>query len=367
MPSTPIHPVRQIALLCALLLCADTAQAATLKAWCRSVTFSGFRDYDPALGYYQVLFTTKDTSTTTFPLTYASGGLTYFSQELRQFNATSVLETDYAVFSEFYGTWVQYGSMALYLPVNDNNGNGMPDWMELENAGNETAYTGTYSIDWPSVGSNTPYCALTRAAGSQTGTYSLRIGTGPTTSGTWGVSQASGSVSYNRTAGTVALSVSINGAPTRTGTASLTLQGNNQSTLGAFALSAAGQPTVSTAGSTVLTRVGTAYRGELVMADGNTASPWADFTRWRIEITDTADTDGDGVPDLSDALLSAPAIVRQSTPRFDFPVTPGYAYRLRGSTDLVNWTDYATHTASGAVWQYTPPAGSRAFLKIVSP
>jgi hypothetical protein len=206
----------------------------------QSVQFSSFRDYDLSLGWYWVYFTTTDDSTTQFPLYYTSGSNFAVSEELRQVNQSSVFETDYAVWSETYAVWVQYGRMSLYLPVNDANENTIPDWMERAQPGNETAVTGTYTIDWPSPGSYSPYAVFTRNAGSLTGNYSLKIGSGPTTFGTWTVNHVNGNVTYNRTSGTMSISASINDGPVYSGTATLTLQNHDQATLGQFTLSRAG-------------------------------------------------------------------------------------------------------------------------------
>ena len=41
------------------------------------------------------------------------------------------------------------------MPVNDTDGNGIPDWMERENSADELV-TGTYSVDWPVTRFYTP-------------------------------------------------------------------------------------------------------------------------------------------------------------------------------------------------------------------
>lgn len=364
MSSTPIQPVRLLLLLCAVLLCAATAQAATVKTFGRSVQLQSIRAFDASAGFYNILWTTSDGLSSNVPRYYINAGFIYVSGELMQVNG-DYFEAEYLVFHEASGLFTSYGYLSVTLPVTDANGNGFPDWMERDQSASITT-TGLQYVNYPSSSFTLATMTFTRAAGSLTGAYTIQAGGAPTLAGTWNVLYTEGTVTVNRAANTAAFSVT-GIAGTRTGTALLTFQGPNQITLPPFTATGAGKPPSSTVGNTVLLRSGNTYRGEATGEDGLSDSPWPDFLRSRWEITDTSDTDGDGIPDLSDALLALPAIVRQPVPRFDFPVTPGYTYRLRGSLDLKTWTDYATHAASGTVWQYTPPAGSRAFLKIVSP
>lgn len=352
-------------LLLLLLLCASTAPAATLKTWGRSVQLQPIRAFDPVGGWYQIFWTTSDSISSNVPRYHVANGLLYVSGELAQFSTTDYFESEYLVYYETPNVFGQWGSLSVFLPLTDNNSNGMPDWMERDQPASFSVSAVHYT-DYPAASSALATLTFSRTAGNISGTYTIKAGSAPTLTGTWNVLYSEGTVSVNRTAGTAAFSVTGTGG-TRTGTAQLTFQGPNQITLPPFTASGAGKPDSNTVGNTVLLRTGNTYRAEATSSDGLSETPWADLTRGRWEITDTADSDGDGVPDLSDAILSPPAILRQAVPRFDFPVTPGYTYRLRGSLDLQTWTDYATHTASGLVWQYTPPAGSRAFLKLVSP
>ena len=49
-------------------------------------------------------------------------------------------------------------------------------------------------------------------------------------------------------------------------------------------------------------RNGNIYSAEVTAFDGRTASSWADFQDWYLEITDPNDLDSDGIPDLSDSI-----------------------------------------------------------------
>jgi hypothetical protein len=57
-----------------------------------------------------------------------------------------------------------------------------------------------------------------------------------------------------------------------------------------------------------LTRQGTAYRGDFQAVDGNPATSWSDYTSVRWEISDSNDSDGNGIPDLSDSIIAPPVI-----------------------------------------------------------
>lgn len=366
MPSTSTHPGRLAVPLLIFLLFAASAQAATLKAWGRSVQLGVLRGFDASVGFYDVLPTTTDAIHSNVPRYYTSGGFVYVSGELLQDGTSSYYETEYLILRESTGTFIEWGAFASSnFPTTDSNGNLVPDWVERDFAANFTI-TGTRFVDYPTTLTQSATFTANRAAGSLNGTYSLAFASGVTLTGTLTVSASTGTLTANRTAGTVNFTFG-NELGTRTASATFTALNHDQARVGTFTATMPGRADISSASPLNIYRSGTRYLGALNITDGLTDTPWLDFQSYMVEITDTADTDGDGVPDLSDALLSAPAIVRQSTPRFDFPVTPGFSYRLRGSTNLVNWTDYATHTASGTVWQYTPPSGSRAFLKIVSP
>ncbi|MEQ2007995.1 MAG: hypothetical protein ABMA26_14455 [Limisphaerales bacterium] len=358
--------MRLALLLLLFLLLATSAQAATLKTWSRSVQLGTLRGFDAALGYYDVLATTTDSNSSNVPRYYITNGLVYVSGELVQDGTSSYYETEYLILRESTGTFIEWGAFAsLNFPTTDSNGNLLPDWVERD-FGASFTITGTRFVDYPATYSESATFTASRVPGSLTGTYSLRFGSGVTLTGTMTVSHSTGTLTVNRAADSVNFSFG-NELGTRTASASFTALNHDQVRVGIFTATMPGRADITSASPLTLYRSGTRFLGALNVTDGLTDTPWADFRSAMVEITDTADTDGDGVPDLSDALLALPAIVRQPVPRFDFPVTPGYTYRLRGSTDLKTWTDYATHTASGTVWQYTPPAGSRAFLKIVSP
>lgn len=348
-----------------LLLLAAPMEAAQLRAWCRSVTLGTLRGFDPGGGYYQVLFTTTDNNSANVPRTYTGANGLQGSGEFKQSGTTDYFEAEYLVYYESFGVFGQWGAVSAFLPITDANGNTVPDWMEPANACNFSINAVMFT-DYPNASSVLAPMTFTRAAGSVTGTYTIKAGTAPTLTGTWALSAVDGTATPNRAAGTIALSYGT--APeVRTASASFTPSGPNQVTIGTFTATGGTTPPASSGAPISLTRNGPNYTGPISFLDGNTLSPFADYQAWVVQVSDPADADADGVPDFSDAFLALPAITREPGLRFDFPVTPGYTYRIMGSTDLKTWTTYGSTTASGSVWSYTAPPGSRAFLRIVSP
>jgi hypothetical protein len=59
-----------------------------------------------------------------------------------------------------------------------------------------------------------------------------------------------------------------------------------------------------TATPVTFTRVGKTYRSIIEFVDGNLSTGYPDFRRWTLQLTDPADNDGDGIPNLSDSTPS---------------------------------------------------------------
>jgi hypothetical protein len=56
--------------------------------------------------------------------------------------------------------------------------------------------------------------------------------------------------------------------------------------------------------STVFTRNGNTYSAVVELTDGDSYTSWPDYQKWLLLIEDTNDSDGDGIPDLSDPAQS---------------------------------------------------------------
>src|SRR5208282_10442 len=57
-----------------------------------------------------------------------------------------------------------------------------------------------------------------------------------------------------------------------------------------------------------LNRRGHRYLGKLSFVDGSLATPWPDYLNWLLVIDDPNDSNGNGIPDISDPSLVAPPV-----------------------------------------------------------
>ncbi|HEX2100167.1 MAG TPA: hypothetical protein VHF69_05875, partial [Candidatus Synoicihabitans sp.] len=146
------------------LLLSNVAQAATmsLQVTARSLDLrsASYTETTPA-GPAIIHFTTY--SPTREPLYLYQPEVAYVSGELRPRSlATGVYETDYHAVQG--NTVIEYGALVLTLPTTDANGNGLADFMELNQPASATV-TGTVTVDQPATASGTVMGTLTRAAG----------------------------------------------------------------------------------------------------------------------------------------------------------------------------------------------------------
>ena len=241
-----------------------------------------------------------------------NGGL--ISGELRpRSGSPGVYEGAYAFVSS--GTQIDYGSFTTSVPTTDADGNGVPDVLQYNYAG---SFTGTGTGQSASLGgpSFNVSLQLTRAANSETGTYTLTTSvTGGLTNvatGTFSLVTYQGSVTYTRgTTNSMTLSVTgvVAGGNTLTGTTTYTTSGTDQLSYAAFTLTSSSGDTFSVLPGT-LTRSGTTYKGALNLVDGLDETYWPDYTAYAFQITDPNDTNGNGIPDLTDspAATTAPFI-----------------------------------------------------------
>ena len=114
-----------------------------------------------------------------------------------------------------------------------------------------------------------------------------------------------------------------------------------------------------------LSRSGSTYKGSMSLADGTLETTWVDFEEYGASFTDTNDTDGDGIPNMTDELSTTPAITTHPTNQtatvgnsagFSVTATGGnltYQWKNDGS-DLTGATG-ATYTISSVA---TTSAGS---------
>ena len=244
---------------------------------------------------------------------------------------------------------LDYGSYTVSIPTTDTNSLGVPDLFQYQRSGNFTATGAGFSA---LTGQNfTITFSITRSAGTAIGSYTYTtrnsLGQTGTASGTYNLTNGTGSIGYSRgTTNTMTITESGVGNPASiSGTTTFTVNNVDSLSYNAMSLTRSSDGKVFSAKAGTLTRSGNIYKGTLSMADGLLETSWTDFTDYAFIITDNNDADGNGIPDLTDALSAPPAITSQP---YDQTVTtggsatlsvgatgnpaPSYQWRFNGAT-----------------------------------
>ncbi len=326
-------------------------------------------------------FTTYDGATATPPIRQAvSAGVFLYSNELR-LRSSGVYEADYSTVLNSGGGYAFYGSVVLNLPTTDSDGNGLPDFAQTDKAG-ATGLTGTLQRDFPSAATIPLTGNFTRNANSSTGTYNVvDSGTGGTLVNVTGVLELqrySGSISYMRgTPNAVTFSCQRTNAGvvfSLTGTTTFTVVSASQFTLPSFTLTNATDNSVYTVQAATFNRTGNRYVGTLTFSDGDARTAWTDHLNWVFEFTDLNDTDGNGIPNLTDALPAPPTITASlsgNSLSIRWPATAG-RYRLESAATLalpVSWSNVtgSFQTNAGVISILQPTSGARKVYRLVEP
>jgi len=235
------------------------------------------------------LFTTYDGDRYSYPY-YYSGGNIYYSRELKKIG--SLYKTDYYLIVSNYID--DYGEISLNLYSGDSNSNGIDDVCEKSMYFNKSI-TGNWYSKYGTSGAIGG--TFTKSAGYNQGSYSLTAyntsaGT-QTLTGVYYVGTLTGTISYNSSSNTVAVNYSVywdNEYPQPSFSSTYEIIDSNHIKVNAEG----GFPT------TVFTRNGNVYSALVTLADGEANTFWADYQTWYISFQDNNDSDGDGIPDLSD-------------------------------------------------------------------
>ena len=305
-------------------------------------------------------FSTYNGSSGALLIDSSSGGVV--SGELRpRSNSPGTYEGGYAQSTPV--ALVDYGSYAVSIPQTDADQNGIPDVLQFDRNGSFSAtgsgfsaFVGTFSISINFI----------RLAGSASGTYSAttvnNLGQTNTVSGQYALGSFQGTLAYTRgstNSMTLAVSSFIPGGTSLTGTTAFTLSGTDSLSYSAFtATGSNGSSYRVNAGS--LTRSGDKYRGTLTLVDGLPQTYWADFTDYVIEATDPNDSNGNGIPDLTDIDSSFPSITSQPSSHavttgnpvsFSVTATGGtpLTYRWRRNGVLIAGASSSTYTITSAI------------------
>ena len=305
---------------CLILLLTQQVQGqlknATLVANCRSIGLNPFGGFISGIGNVVNYVTTFD-GQNGIPLRQdLGGGLVAFSGELRpRAGQPGVYEADYLTVSS--GVLVQYGWMIVNFPTVDSDSNGLPDISQKDKSVN-AAISGSVTSDWPLASTASLTGQFSRNANSTSGSFAVTLSGagGPEAyNGTWVVDNVLGSVSYQREPQNLlffnlSLTDSKGAQIALTGSTTFTVQSHSQISFPQFFLTSSDNKTFTVLPAT-LNRAGNKYTGNMELNDGTLETSWKDYVNWVVEIVDTNDSNGNGIPDLSDALGSAPAITTQ--------------------------------------------------------
>ena len=359
-----------LALSAALLpaAAAQTTNTAPIAGWCRSLSL----DSGDALklgGESTAFFSTYDGVTNSL-LVDSRSSISIVSDELRpRVGVPGVYETDYGLFRPLVG-FLEYGSLVLTLPTTDTDTNGVPDVVQSNRPGHVSSLTGEGWQDSPLPLGFGVTGQFARNAGADVGTYSLAWSniTGIyTISGNLRALHLEGQIAYTRWASNVmrfqfTLPTKTGASLVLTGSTVYTVRNANEVLLPQFKLrSGARQYTVQAA---TLARAGQRYAGNLKFTDLLLETSWRDYIDWAVEITDTTDSNTNGIPDLSDPLavpdftppkvaISAPAANARLTN--ELVVVHGTASDDRGVVEVLYSLNGAPFTnAVGTILWFAP-------------
>jgi len=239
------------------------------------------------------IFTTYDGDRYGMPYYYdANAQNIYYSQELKKVG--SLYKTDY--FSIVNNFIDDYGEVSLNLGDIDSDHNGIDDICEKPKSINLTVSGNWYSQDGDS-GSISG--SMSRNAGSQHGSYNLNI------NNTWaGNIPLSGNFYSGILSGSISYSTG-NNTISATYTSTWDVQSEAEHLDTTYDILDENRIRMNAKDffpTTILNRSGNTYSAVVVLIDGESSTFWADYQQWFIVITDNNDSDGDGIPDLSDAI-----------------------------------------------------------------
>jgi hypothetical protein len=239
-------------------------------------------------------FTTYDGNRYTYPYYVDTVNNTiYYSRELKKNG--SLYYMDY--FSVLGGSLDDYGEISLNLGSLDTNANGIDDICELDRSINIQVSGNWYSAlgEQGSISGT-----MIRNNNSQVGYYNLYInntwaGNVPA-SGEFYVGTLSGTVIYSNTGSDITVdytSTFIEQNPTERLQSTYEIINSDKIRING----------VDEFPTTDFIRNGNKYSAVVVLSDGNTDTFWPDYQKWYCIIQDLNDSDGDGIPDLSDPPL----------------------------------------------------------------
>lgn len=201
----------------------------------------------------------------------------------------------------------EYGSVVLSLATSDGDGDGLPDALERQRNGS-VSFSGTTFPDFNAfgiIGTSAISGSIVRSPGSRLATYSgsySNLSVAANFAGTAAISGANGTLTYDLGGSTLTFNLSQTGIDgslrTFVGTSTINRISNDTIEIPSFTIVDSGRSLLLFVNAFSLNRSGNVFRGVMHLADGEPLTSWADFTTYVVEITDTNDTNNDGLPDL---------------------------------------------------------------------
>ena len=267
--------------------------------------------------------------------------------------------TDFAI-RDSYGEYFNRGTMTFTIPATDSDDNGCHDALQVNksysNVGSASSSEYVYNLygtgNWDFYGTLSPTFTFSRDAGSSVGSisgseYDSNTGATSTFSGNFNVEGGTGTATYNPTTRAITFAGnSFSFGTSGAGTSTFTRINDTQVSVAQFNFITSDGYT-RTVKAFTLNRTGNYYRAYPVeLIDGDPATPYVDFRYCHVEILDSNDTDGDGIPDLSDAnsMINQTITFNALTPK-----TYGdSSFSLTGSTSSGLPLSYASSNTSVA-------------------
>lgn len=295
-----------ITFLCAASATAQTNTAA-FRAYARSLSINPTTVVNRVGNQsFQLFFTTSD-PTWHMPLYVpTTEGSVIVSSELRQVPGSSTFTADYGFWSA--GFMAQDGRISLSFPIRDRDMNLIPDFIDAQ----RTFYagiTGRGVNQFPTTNKLTLEGRFARAAGQTTGAYTGAMrGTGANYNfnGVLGQLALEGTVEYIRGYTNELLVSAVRfdqlGNPSLvTGSIPYLATSKTLHLMRSRLTNELGH--VYQVKPTTLTRIKKRYVGPLLFVDGAVETPWADYLKWVVEISDLNDANLNNIPDITDPLM----------------------------------------------------------------
>lgn len=264
--------------------------------------------------------------------------------EFQPSDTASIQYRSYWVMSRL-GTFIDLGLVGFGSTAvkTDSDGDGIPDFAELFSAANVSATILAISDLTGSLSGGT--INLNRNAGQESGIAVTRFDSGNVFTGIWRLPIYQVSGTYDASQKSVKLRATSSLIKPGNFSASYNRISDNEIYLSNNIFRLDDGSVLSVSPITFL-RFGKTYRALGEFVDGNLATSFPDFQRWTLQLDDNSDSDGDGVPNLSDAspfgsppaiTLSPRSIARQVGQSVQFSVVASgsgllrYQWRFNGS------------------------------------